>query len=97
MQTWSPAHAVPQLPQWVGSFMVSAHALKLPTVHAVSPEAQPLVTRAQAPALQLGETPLQTLVHVPQWLGSLWRSTQVPPHDVRCGPQVATQAPLTHV
>src|SRR6185312_4760803 len=98
MQTWSPAHAVAQFPQWVGSFVVSAQAVPPSTEHAVRPAPHPVTPRLHLPLMQkLPPRPLQGLVHVPQWLGSLWRSTQLPLQSDRCGPQAVTQAPFWQV
>jgi hypothetical protein len=69
-QAWRPLHWVPHMPQSVGLVWSAAHA----PLHIVpAQEHEPL----------LHESPCgQTLLQLPQWVGSLPRLLQVPPHWV---------------
>jgi hypothetical protein len=40
--------------------------------------------------------PLQTLLHDPQWFGSLCVFTHAPLHAMRPDPQLSAQAPIEH-
>ena len=72
-------HALPQVPQFAVSVLVSAH----PLLHLVLP-----VSHAHAPPLQVSPVP-HALPHLPQWAGSLLVFTQEPLHSVSPVPQLA--------
>jgi hypothetical protein len=58
-QTWSPLHAIAQLPQWVASDVKSRHA----PPHALNPAAH---AWAHSPLLQRGAEPAQVAPQAPQ-------------------------------
>lgn len=72
-QTWSAPHAVPQLPQCVGSFIGSMHAARVPrsTEQAVSPPLHALLQPAASHLLLLLRSAGQALLHAPQLSGSV--------------------------
>jgi hypothetical protein len=81
--------ALPQTPQFWGSFVASTHRLP----HSMKLGAH---TKLQLPAAQLGAplvTAGQALSHAPQCSTLVWVSTQAAPHWVVCALQPAAQAP----
>lgn len=92
VQTLPPEHFLPQPPQWFGSLVVSAQKL----VHSVKADGH---AGTQTLFAQLVVPPVgavQTLVQLPQWFLSVFRSKQSSPHFVNPLLQVTVQLPLLH-
>ena len=86
------AQALSHEPQCSGSVSVFTHAVAFPAEQSVKPPLQPWVV--QAPCLHASPA-LHAVWQSPQWAGSDWRSTQLPPQRERPGRQ--TQLPLEHI
>jgi hypothetical protein len=91
-QTWLAAQALPQLPQFFGSFWTSTH----PWSQRIPPEAQ---AKSHCPEEHTGTAPdgaTQTLSQPPQLATSEAGSTQEAPHGISGATQSSEQAPWEH-
>ena len=86
LQICTTSQRSPQPPQCCGSLLVSTHE----PPQRSSPPPQ---SATQLPPLHTGVPPLQTRPSIPQFIGSVAKSRQVPPTSVRPGRQ--TQPPAT--
>jgi hypothetical protein len=91
LQTWFAAHCVPPLPAQPPQLFGSLLMLTQSPLHSVSVGSQ---APAQVPPLQTGVVPPQVVVHEPQCVLSVSRSTQTPLQAVSPGAQ---QMPLVQV